>query len=151
MAEPRGREGNLPEDPGEDVTARARSPGAGTIQPPTAVTVALTPPQHTGALFSFVEQEASESTVSPSQEEPAESEAAAEQRQRSNATENIKELEDKQTVKMKTNREIIHRQKQLTCQLLEEIEITGRREKEREMKLDTLGQRQKSSRRTLTD
>lgn len=46
----------------------------------------------------------------------------AEQRLQSNTTENIKELEDKQTSKTKTNREIIKRQKQLTCQLLEEIE-----------------------------
>lgn len=50
-------DGNLPEDPEEDVTTGARSPGTGITQPPTAVTEATTPSQHTGALFSLVEQE----------------------------------------------------------------------------------------------
>ncbi|XP_056253240.1 trichohyalin-like isoform X2 [Seriola aureovittata] len=117
MAKPREHEENLLEELQEQIIVGRRSP--------TPVTEAPTPPEQTRALFHSVDEE-TQSTVSRhhilSQENP-ELVVDSEQRQKNSTTVNIKQLEDKQTtVNMKTNREIIKRQRQLACQLMEEIE-----------------------------
>ncbi|AWP00557.1 putative trichohyalin-like isoform 2 [Scophthalmus maximus] len=129
MAESKDHDETFPGALGEQVIAGPRSPR--TTQQASPIPEALTPQEQRWTLFPAVEEGRAQSEVSLyptfSQEEHDPT-AGLEEKQQNYM--NSRQLEEKQTqVNMKTNREIITRQRQLTCQVMEEIEEQWERER----------------------